>query len=134
MGIENVFFFLFGGIFLGAAIVMGRLFNASRDRSISVRAKVTGFRSVHSRSNDGRNRLSHFARFEIVEGPHAGTTGDSNVGSSRPMYDEGAVVDASYDPRNGNIVGAKGVWTMKILIAVFTVVGGGLMIAGLYIG
>ena len=133
MGIANLALFLFGGLFLGGAILMGRAFNASRDRSVPVRARVVGFRERRSPDSEGRRKVSHYARFEIEGGPHAGTTGESNVGSGRPLYAVGDVVDASYDPQSGRILGAKGTRMTKIVLVVLTLVGSGLMIAGLYV-
>ena len=125
---------LFGALFLGIAMFMGRAFAASRDRSERVLARVTGFRI--ERSSSSRNsgpRTFHYAQFVVVGGVRDGIAGESRLGSGRPLYDVDEEVNAFYDPQTGAITGEKGEKWMKVLILIFTFVGTGIILAALFL-
>lgn len=133
MGIEQIIAVGFGALFLGLAVAMGRAFATARDRSVAVRARVTGFRTAQKRDSENRLKTYHYARFVVTGGEHDGLEGESPLGGGQPLYEVGDEVTARYDPVRGTITGDKGMRLMKIFIVLFTLVGAGIILAGLYL-
>ena len=129
----NYTLLLMGGLFMLGAIALGRRFNAQRDRSIRVPVRVTGFRERMGKDEHGMPELYHIAQFEVTDGPHAGTTGESSVPSSAPLYDVGDEVPGMLDTENGKITGSKGMSATQFGIVGATLIGALLLLCGIYL-
>lgn len=126
-------FVLFGALFLGLAVYLGSSFAKQRNRSVPVRARVTGFREEKKYDREKqRDVIYHYAQFAVAGGPHHGCEGESSIGSGWPLYEVGDEVGALLDPEKGTITGDKATRVLKIMLVIFTLIGAGFILLGLY--
>ena len=121
-----------GFVVLSIGYFMGRQHRKFRKRGVPVKARVIDFKERQLRDDeDGTITIVRSPILEVVDGPHAGAREEDFSGTANPVWREGLVVDALYDPKAERLVSTVGQGDSQELSVVFLLAGGGLVIASL---
>ena len=133
MNVLAVMVTLVGAAFMMIGLKLGRDFRAARERGIRVPARVVGFTTEEGTDSDGDPATYYRTRFEITDGPHVGTVGESSVSTTGRLYDEGDEVVASLDAATGRITGDRATSAMQFGLIGFMLVGAAVALIGIYV-
>ena len=109
-------------LFAGVPILLGLYFlydyRKTRGQGVPANARVVEVREAVT-SGVERDHTRHKARFEVIDGPHAGVDLWQAKASNRRQYREGDMAQVIYDPKRKRIDSMKDLRSKLVVAAIF---------------